>query len=730
MVKRNFFLIIILLAALLVRLVGTNPGFPPYHPDEAMSHSSAVEMIVRGDLDPQRYDYPAAIPLLHYFFFRTFFLPLALLKAFFPHPRVFLTALKIGPRFLNEFRVLIFGAREVQALFWSRYLHAFLGVGAVFLTYLLGNKLFNKTTGLLAAFFLAFNYRHVLSSHFALSDIPNSFFSLLAVYSCLLLLKKNNGWHYLLAGFSCGLFLSSKYQFFPILTFFLAHLIWVWRKKSLKEFFNKNFIFAALLIPVVFILINPYLFLHLKEALAQINLVSLRYGMGVRHFNFYPLFYLYHWGIGRWSSLAIIGGLLLSVILKPLETFFLLSFIIPFLFVFLYYSSGGTYVRNFITVIPFLLIFAGFLFSQLFRWLKRFGFLVLILLFLVNFLPIKNSLVLSYSYIQAWNPDRLSAWLGKNLPSQVQVRSHSIVNFPQEAEKGIKREAWQTLGETSMAEFREVGDQFAVMNLDFYHVLLYYWFGLPIKEMIKYDGVPFEFLANNFSGLALEEWLDYTVVEFFKPWQSHDFNYLVLKIPAFLQNRGREVASFNFNSDDEDWWPKGLFGQKTEGFIWNENEGRLRRGSLEIGEKAKGFSTAHFASTPIGIKPGQYYTFSAWLKNSQVVPSNQRDGFLRMDFYQDRADAQIGKNRLRIALSSRVFNTSDWIKKEASAIAPAGANYVVLSFQRENLSSGMATWLDEAALFESETLPQETFPELPYIKPTIPKEVLYPNSII
>ena len=135
--KENITIVLILLAAFLIRIIGTNPGYPPYHPDEPMSYSSAMNMIINGNLDPKRYDYPAGVPLVHMVFYRIFFLPIALFKLFFPHPRVFFTALQIGPRFMDEFKVAIFGRGEYEALFFSRYVTAILGAGIVFLTYLL-----------------------------------------------------------------------------------------------------------------------------------------------------------------------------------------------------------------------------------------------------------------------------------------------------------------------------------------------------------------------------------------------------------------------------------------------------------------------------------------------------------------------------------------------------------------------------------------------------------------
>lgn len=735
-IRKNWMLITTLMVALIIRLLGTNPGYPPYHPDEPMSYSSAMNMIINGNLDPKRYDYPAGIPLVHMVFYRIFFLPIALFKLFFPHPRVFLTAIKIGNQFLAEFKEFIFGRGEFEALFFSRYVTAILGVGAVFLTYFLAKKTFNKTTGLIAAFFLAFNYRHVLSSHFALSDIPNNFFALLAVLACAFLLEKQNRSRYLLAGLTCGLFLSMKYQFFPIFTLFFVQIIWVFRRKSLKEIVNKNFILAILLIPAVFIILNPYLFLHLKKALPVILSVSQRYGMGAKQFNFYALFYLYHWGIGNLPTMVIIAGLVLGLILKPLTSLFLASFIFPFLFVFLYYAGGGVYVRNFTTVIPFLFIFAGFFFAELWRLAKKITGLhpyslilpFVVLIFLINLEPIKNSLTLVNYYRKPWSHDELKVWLGKNFPANVQVRAHSVVDFPQD--RKINRVDWPIWGENTLAEMQENGDQFAVMNVDAFHSLLYGWGNLPPRKLIQYSGVPDEFLANTFPGLAVEELLGYCVGEFFTPWQAPNINYLVFKIPLNLDTPGKKIIAFDFSNNEENWRVKGKFGKETKGFIWDENEGYSAKGSLKISQEASGFSTAHFSSPPILIKPSKYYTLSSWIKNNVNPDNRNRDGFLRMEFFKDRADAQIGQNRLGVALSARVSESNIWIKKQATAVSPEGANYVILSFQKDNLSAGFDSNLDDAVLFESDILPKENFPEIPYIKPKISEKELYPISIL
>ncbi len=240
----------------------------------------------------------------------------------------------------------------------------------------------------------------------------------------------------------------------------------------------------------------------------------------------------------------------------------------------------------------------------------------------------------------------------------------------------------------------------------------------------------FDILSNTFPGLSIEELLGYCVAEFFTPWQAPNINYLIFKIPSVLEIPGKEIISFDFSNDEENWRLKDEFGWETKGFVWDENEGYLKKGSLKISSNASGFSTARFSSLPIPIKPSKYYTFSGWIKNSEKLGSVSKDGFLRMDFYKDKADAQAGQNRVAVALSVRVSAASNWIKKQAAAVSPKNAHYVTISFQRENISSGFSSFLDDVILFESDVLPEENFPEVPYIKPKVSERELYPNSII
>src|SRR3989338_4306473 len=81
----NWILLLILLLSIFLRFSGINPGYPPYHSDEGITYSSAVEMIKNNNLDPERYDYPIITPLVNYIFFKFFFIPLSWFKYFVLH---------------------------------------------------------------------------------------------------------------------------------------------------------------------------------------------------------------------------------------------------------------------------------------------------------------------------------------------------------------------------------------------------------------------------------------------------------------------------------------------------------------------------------------------------------------------------------------------------------------------------------------------------------------------
>lgn len=105
----------------LVRIIGTNPGYWEYHPDEHTSYITARDMIVNHDINPRRFDYPAGMPIIHMVIFNAFFVPMRFLNLLFEKPDIILSGLLDLKNFPGNIAEDLFGNRGIIALFWSRY---------------------------------------------------------------------------------------------------------------------------------------------------------------------------------------------------------------------------------------------------------------------------------------------------------------------------------------------------------------------------------------------------------------------------------------------------------------------------------------------------------------------------------------------------------------------------------------------------------------------------------
>lgn len=744
-IKNNILIILIVVFALVIRLIGIYPGHHPDHPDEQMSYVSAVEMIINNDFNPKRFDYPIGVPLMHYIFFQSFVLPPILLNVFLSSPQSLLSYFFSNLDFMNENRSLIFGKNDILFLFASRFLTVLLGTVSVYLVYEIGKRLFNKYAGLAAAFFLAINYRHVLSSHLALPDVPNGLVILLVIFSCILLLEKDSKIRYLVCGLMVGLSFSMKYQIFALFPFLFVHLVWVIRRKNILRLIHPYFILSLLLTPVIFVILNPHFFIQIKEALPVVDYVSLRYGRGVFNFNLYVLIFLYKWGIGVLPFLVICLGIIIGLFKYPVKTLFLLTYISIFMFIFLYYMHGGIYVRNFTTVMPLLMIFAGvgfmFLINVFQKILNKNTLIIVasILILFINIDSIKNSLILSLSYIKPWNRVLLSEWAYQTLPKNSVIINETLglPLYSEFSNKSFNIIYWGHAYEegSAITEFIEKNYDFAVSNVganDF----RFYWLHMPYKDLIKYLGIPYAKLRNSYHGLAISEYKNYLVYENYKPWQSPDNNYLVMKIPKNPKNSGIKIASFSFNDGTNGWkfydFDKGLI----DGFTYNNSNGYQIKGSLEFSRTKNTPDLSRAISPFIEIKGGKLYIVEGFIKPQRSIDSWFRDGFLRVDFYKSNDMGSIKEEGISSAVSQRVFGPSDWIKKRIITVPPKDAKYMTISFQftTRNLQAtnprlDNVYLLDDVSVYESDEKLEEKFTNIPYIKSTASDDIFFPKSI-
>lgn len=735
LVKRNRILLIILLMAALLRFVGTRPGYNQYHADEGITYSAATSMVVNGNLDPLRYDYPALVPLINFVFFKFFFIPVRWLQYYLTNISQIIDGLIHIPISSLEknriFNIYILGERYINALFWGRYITALFSLGNVFLTYLLSKKLFSKKIALISAFLLVFNYKQVINSHIGLPDIYNAFFLLLSLYFVVKVWEKPTRRNYFIAGIVSGLFFSVKYQFFafiPIISVFIYQSIrqYGWR---INWKFVLNIVISGVTALLVFILINPYHFLYLDKTIDIVKGVSAKYGMGVDQLNLYPFSYFFHIDYGPPEFIFMFVGFILALRKFARQSLLLFTVIVPFFFVFIYYSNGGFYIRNFITITPLLMMFAAVSIWQIGRLVNsKFGqkfevFIYCILLPLTVFVPARNSIINSYYYTQEWGYDVMRPWIKQNLPKDVIVAVHPF--DARSLNIGNPRTEFEHSGAFSLNEHKENGAKYAILDLNWAGQPFYFWMSYGLKDLSFFWNKPLDMMRNTYSGIAMEELFRYQVHAVVKPWQAPDTHLIVAKIFDWPQVKMKEIKHFSFKNNSEGWTIYGKDKNEEDKYIFDDSFGYGQNGSLLALPGATRFPGVRISSKPISINAGHLYKVSGYMKAELKLESRERDGFIRIDFYGENPNLE--KVGIISSVSSRIYGTDSWTRKEVIERAPEGSKYIVISFQTNN-ATRIKTWLNDISLEESVNEVENISSKSPYDIRVIDLNYVYPNS--
>lgn len=237
-------LIGILLLAAVLRFQGIFGGIPifdpmvhSYHPDEPKIIQGAIEfphhIITNNDL---RY------PTFYHYLLGTLSIPVKLLS-------------KIEGWSPDNYQIYI------SVL--GRFISICLGIGSIFLTFILAKKLYNEKVGLLSALFLSLSFYHVQNSAWATLDVPNSFFFILTIYFAYKMYEKPTPKFYLLTGVSLGVLIGTKYNgvVAVILILILHYYETLKNEKSLSAIFkaslSKNIWMLLFSAGIVFILTTP-----------------------------------------------------------------------------------------------------------------------------------------------------------------------------------------------------------------------------------------------------------------------------------------------------------------------------------------------------------------------------------------------------------------------------------------------------------------------------------------
>jgi len=291
--KEGLAVALLLLLAGVARFYALDFGLPYLrHPDESKTIVRALHFL-SGDLNP------------HFFIWPTLSLyPVSLLYSLF-----YLSGLLRGTFHSTSDLFASFSSDPTPFYLMGRILAAFLGTGTVGLVYLLGKRAYSTATGLIGALFMAFAPLHVEESHYALLDVPCTFFIILSSVFILSVSTKGRRRDYLLAGFLVGLATATKYNaLILVLPFILAHLQGSWsRGKSAKGMLLDEKIYLGLAsMAMGFFLGSPYTILDWRHSWPQLAefLHYLRYGTHLGFENVKSS-YIYHLTVNLRGGLGL-----------------------------------------------------------------------------------------------------------------------------------------------------------------------------------------------------------------------------------------------------------------------------------------------------------------------------------------------------------------------------------------------------------------------------------------
>lgn len=703
-------------------MIGTNPGYSPYHTDENMSYAAALQMINNNNLDPKRYDYPSLIPLISLFSYRLFFMPLKWTKFYLTHISVFKNGLLHFPLNKEEQdRIYFFYIinHEINPLFWTRYITAILGTGVVLLIYLISRALFNKLVAILASLLVAVNYRQVLNSHFGLPDIYNAFFLLLSFWYTLKIWKAPTRKNYLLAIFFVALSFCVKYQIFAIPPFLLVHLLVSLKKRRIREIFKHLFRWEIWLTPfviaVLFALLDLYHLMNYQKMLDQVSYTALKYGMGVRQLDVYSYAYLYHIGIGEVTSLLCLLGLIFSLIMFFWESVLLLSVVFPFLYVMTYYSYGGFYTRNFVTVTPFILIFGAVFLYGLSRFkykLTAFSLVGFILVLAVKENLI-NSVIVVKEYLKPWNYLVLASKM-VTLPNNSVIGAHSSVAVDDK----FKRVSYDFSTNNSMMELKEAGAQYAVLKLDWLANDTFWWMKRPFKEAIHYWNKPINLLNQSYISMSINELTQSTVFTVIKPWQAPESDYIVVKIPDYRVNNEQIMVNYDFGFGQEGWNQIDDLNYGKSNLVW-EN------GALVFKPNVKSSPIVHWSSPVFSVDNWQGLKIVSSLKIDYPGTSKYKDGYIFVIFYKSMDDARKRVNPLTENLTAKSAKFGEWLDRELIAKVPDNAKFARIGFRLNDAALATA-YLRSLKVYKAELSLEDNGPPAFFFK--LDPELIFQSS--
>lgn len=267
----------------------------------------------------------------------------------------------------------------------GRVLSALIDTAVIYLTYLMGRKVYDRRVGLLAAAFVTFTVFHIQVAHFYAVDALLTFFVLLFFVFAVDFARQGGAVKAVLMGTSLGLALATKFSAAPLLLVVTGAYVIYFRRNREQNVSQVLYFFAltALAFGVVFFVAEPYAILDFEAFLAGVA----EQGRMVRGIADYPytrqyintvpfLYQIQHtvlWGMGVPLGLvAYCGfGFFLWRLVRHREAMELLLLA----WVGSYFLVTGSFMVKFmrymLPLLPFFLIMGARMLYSFRAWLQR-----------------------------------------------------------------------------------------------------------------------------------------------------------------------------------------------------------------------------------------------------------------------------------------------------------------------------------------------------------------------
>ncbi|MBP7216166.1 MAG: glycosyltransferase family 39 protein [Candidatus Omnitrophica bacterium] len=343
-VKQHYFLLLIIVLAIGLRLWGVNFGLPfQFHQDEPIVVNHALAYGT-GDFNPHFFIIPPLTSYLLFILYALYFIVMSIVGS-------------------------IKGSEQFALSFFqdptSFYLIGRIGLGVVpsvlcvFGVYALSRKFFSVSASLFSALVMALASLNVIHAKYIYPDNLLVLCVILVMQQLISLLKEPKTRIYLSAGILTGIAIATKYNAGVLIGSLLVAHAFVCDGKNRVTFVNKKLAVFLLGSALAFFVCNPFALFDGKFFFESVTGKIRHSYMGWAHHIVYSLFE----GAGFFVTLSGIIGLCFALQKKRKHVLVMLSFCVLF-YLHLVFTSQE-YPRYVLALIPFIAMGAGYLYFEL-----------------------------------------------------------------------------------------------------------------------------------------------------------------------------------------------------------------------------------------------------------------------------------------------------------------------------------------------------------------------------